>query len=371
MGKYYSLQRIKEKKARYNLIYGERSNGKTFSVLEEGLKIVIKSDYTKQFCIIRRWEEDFKGKNGEQQFEGFINNKEKGNILEKMTNGKYNYIKYQSKRWYLAKKTIDVDGKECFEINKTPFCYAFGIASEEHYKSLSFPNIVLVLLDEYITRRYYLNDEFILFTSLLSTIIRDRDDVIIYMCGNSINKYCVYHIEMGLHNVNKMKKGDIDVYKYGDSGLVVAIEYSDSPSKKKKSNVYFAFNNPKLKMITDGEWEIDIYPHLPTKYRPKDVILHYYIVFNNEKLECKIIKVDDMLFTYIHRKTTDIKDDNKRFVYQQDYDVKENYRRNITKCFTNIEKFIYSFYVKDKVFYQDNEVGEIVRNYLMWCTHGN
>ena len=33
-----------------------------------------------------------------------------------------------------------------------------------------------------------------------------------------------------------------------------------------------------------------------------------------------------------------------------------------------VEKHIAEYYKSDKVFYQDNEVGEIVRNYLLWCT---
>ena len=33
----------------------------------------------------------------------------------------------------------------------------------------------------------------------------------------------------------------------------------------------------------------------------------------------------------------------------------------------DIEKKIAIFYTRDKVYYQDNEVGEIVRNYLQWC----
>ena len=32
-----------------------------------------------------------------------------------------------------------------------------------------------------------------------------------------------------------------------------------------------------------------------------------------------------------------------------------------------LEKRIARFYAEDKIFYQDNEVGEIVRNYLIWC----
>lgn len=35
---YYSLKNILQKKAVYNIIIGERSNGKTYAVLREGVK---------------------------------------------------------------------------------------------------------------------------------------------------------------------------------------------------------------------------------------------------------------------------------------------------------------------------------------------
>ena len=365
--KFYSLDNIKSKKAIYNMIFGERSNGKTYSVLEEILKIHIESNYVQQGAIFRRWDEDFKGKNGEQQFDGFINNI-KGNQIQKLTKGKYNTIVWQSRRWYLANTTIDEDGKMTKVVAEYPFCFAFALTNDEHYKSLSYPQITTILFDEFITRKYYLPNEFITFQSLLSTIIRGRDNVIIYMCGNTINKYTPYFKEMGLNHVQQMKKGDIDVYDYGESGLRVAVEYADSPSKKgKSSDKYFAFDNPKLKMITHGEWEIDVYPHLPFKYSPKDVIYNYFIVFENNTLHCKIIEKDDELITYIHQKTTPIKDDGVSLIYQQDYTSKVNHRRKITKPMTQLEKKILSFFYNDKVFYQDNEIGEIVRNYLQWC----
>lgn len=366
--KYYSLRNILSKDAIYNLIFGERSNGKTFSVLEYGIIEWVNSNEKNQIGIIRRWDEDFKGKNGEQQFDGFIHNK-KGNLIEKLTKGKYNNIKYQSRRWYMCNTTIDEKGNVKDEVCVRPFAIAFSLTNCEHYKSLSFNDITTILFDEYITRKYYLPQEFIDFQNVLSTIIRDRDNVKIFMCGNSVNKYCVHHLEMGLNHIPKMKKGDIDVYNYGESGLVVAVEYSDSPSKKgKKSDKYFAFDNPKLKMITSGEWEIDIYPHLPYKYKPKDIIYNYFISFNNELLHCEVIKVDKDIFTFIHRKTTPIKEDEKGMIYSNDLSSpKMNYRRKINKPTTKLEKNIYTFFIRDKVFYQDNDVGEVVRNYLMWC----
>ena len=357
---FYTLDSILAHNADYNMIYGERSNGKTTAVLRYGLESYINSGYVNQLAIIRRWEEDFKGKNGQQMFENIVHL----GWVEELTNKKYNSVYYYSQRWFLC--NYDEFGNKTAQADE-PFALGFSITSEEHYKSTSYPNVKTILFDEFITRQYYLPEEFVKFQNLLSTIIRLRTDVKIFMCGNTINKYCPYFAEMGLTGIKNQKKGTIDIYTYGDSTLKVAVEYSDFPSKKKASNKYFAFNNPKLEMITHGGWEIDIYPHLPVKYKPKDVQYRFFILFDDEKLEGKIICVDDVTFLYIHRKTTPIKEDNEYIVYDKTPNYKRNYRTNILKPYGKIDKYIKYLIDIKKVFYQDNEVGEIMNNYIKSC----
>jgi hypothetical protein len=93
----------------------------------------------------------------------------------------------------------------------------------------------------------------------------------------------------------------------------------------------------------------------------------YFIDFDSNLLQCEVVQVDDVCFTFIHRKTTPLKDPDTELVYSPKYDPRPNWRRKITKPMLPIEKRITEFYASDKVFYQDNEVGEIVRNYLIWC----
>lgn len=363
MNKFYTLTNIDKYNADYNIIYGERSNGKTTAVLSRGLKEHIDSGYVSQMGLIRRWEEDFKGKNGKQMFEGII----ALGWIEKWTKGLFNSIYYYGQRWFLCH--YNEKGEKDLQ-EEEPFALGFSLTSEEHYKSTSYPNINIILFDEFITRNYYLPDEFVKFQNLLSTIIRLRTNVKIYMCGNTINKYCPYFNEMGLTEIKKQKKGSIDVYRYGESDLVVAVEYSDFQAKKKESNKYFAFNNPKLSMITNGGWEIDIYPHLPHKYTPKDIVYHFYIIFDRDIVQGNVITVNDTIFIYFHRKTTPIREDNAQLVYQQSPDYRRNYRTNIFKPQTRLDKKIVDLILKEKVFYQDNEVGEILNNYYKWCKSG-
>lgn len=358
--KYYSLDNILKLNADYNIIYGERSNGKTTAVLLYALKDYVESGYKNQLALFRRWEEDFKGKNGSQLFKAIV---ELG-FVEKITNGKFNSIYYYGQRWFLAK--YNENGEKIFQIDE-PFCLGFSLTSEEHYKSTSYPNVRTILFDEFLTRSYYLPDEFIKFQNLVSTIVRLREDIKIFMCGNTVNKYCPYFNEMGLTNIKTQKKGTIDLYTYGESSLKVAVEYSDFDSSHKKSNKYFAFNNPKLDMIKTGSWEIAIYPHLPHKYKPEDVRYVYYIKFDDELLQCEIIKSNELRtsFTFIHRKTSEIKDD--KIVFTPNIDVRKNYFRKINKPYNKLTRKIYEYFVKDKIFYQSNDIGEIVRNYIIWC----
>lgn len=358
--KFYTLDNILTHNADYNVIYGERSNGKTTAVLHYALEDYINSGYVNQLAIVRRWEEDFKGKNGQQMYENIV----ALGWIEQLTKGRYNSVYYWSQRWYLC--YYDEYGNKK-EQEENPFALGFSITSEEHYKSTSYPNIKTVLFDEFITRQYYLPEEFVKFQNLLSTIIRLRTDVKIFMCGNTINKFCPYFAEMGLTGIKNQRRGTIDVYTYGESSLRVAVEYSDFPSKKKASNKYFAFGNPKLEMITNGGWEIDIYPHLPQKYKPKDVQYRFYITFDNEILEGEIICVNDVMFLYIHRKTTPVREKTEWLVYQQTPDYRRNYRTNILKPYGRVDKYIKMLIDTKKIFYQDNEVGEIMNNYMKWC----
>lgn len=356
--KFYSLKNILTKHAQYNVIFGERSNGKTYSVLKYAVERFAQTG--EQLAIVRRWQDDFTGKRGAAMFDALTTNNE----IHRATGGEWTGVYYWGSRWFFCR--YDENGKR--ENCELPFAYGFSISSMEHDKSTSYPNITTICFDEFLTRSSYIQDEFVLFMNVISTIVRHRTNVKIFMLGNTVNKYCPYFNEMGLTHVKDMKPGDIDVYRYGDSELMVAVEYCDTSNKSgKASDLYFAFDNPKLSMITGGTWEIDIYPHCPVKYKPNEILFTYFIQFNADLLQCEIIQHDDLLFTFIHRKTTQLKDPDNELIFSPDFDPRPNWKRKITKPSSPLEQKIAMFYVKDKIFYQDNEIGEIIRNYLMWC----
>ena len=357
---YYSLNDILKYDATYNFIIGMRSNGKTFACLEYILDKYIETG--KAGAIIRRYDLDYKKGKGEQIFSAFVNNV-RGNLIEQKTKGKYNSYRYFGGSFTLCKRN---EQGELESSDLTPFAYTFAITQQEHYKSISYPTIYTALFDEVITRDGYLDSEFVEFQNLLSTIIRDKEGFKIFMCANTINKYCPYFEEMGLTHVKEQKKGTIDLYTYGSSSLKVAVEYTPILNKIKKVNdMYFAFDNPRLKMITDGEWEIDIYPHLPFKYKPEEVVFKFFIDFNGEVFCGEVIEKDDVLFTFVHRKTTPITE--KEYpVYTTKIVPDYNYTRKFFKPKNNAEKLILNMFQNEQFYYQDNAVGETLRNFFMW-----
>lgn len=354
-GSYYSLDRIKKRGAEYNLIIGERSNGKTYAVKMEMLKALAK-DGT-QSALIRRWDEDFKRARGANMFSDIVENGE----ISRLFGDKYDGITYYRHAWYMTKKD-EKTGKPVKEIE--PFCYAFALTSMEHDKSTSYPRVRTILFDEMLTRKQYVPDEFILFMNVLSTIIRERDGVTIYMLGNTVSHFSPYFGEMGLKHIRQMKQGDIDVYTYGEHGCKVAVEYIGESKFLKKSNKYFAFDNPKLNMIKSGAYELDIHPHLTRRYKSSEIMFIYFVLYEEYTLQCEVVQTGDEVFTFVHEKTTEIKNPDDDLIFTTEITSRRNYRVGILKPRDKMGDKIAYFYKHNLVFYQNNEVGEIMTNYI-------
>lgn len=360
--KYYSLKNILSYNADYNIIVGERSNGKTYACIQYALENYIKNK--KQSAYLRRWKEDIKTNRCETLFKSLIEN----DVIKELTNNEYSNVVFYRGKWFLA--NYDDELKKMVA-DKNPFMYAFSLSDTEHDKSTQYPNIDTIIFDEFITRQYYLPDEFILFMNTISTIVRDKNDVKIFMLGNTVNKFCPYFSEMGLTKITEQLQNTIDLYKYGNdllkNNLLVAVEYCNSLQEQKKSNKYFAFDNPKLQMITGGKWELELYPHLPIglKIKNSDIKFRFFILFNNKKVTGNIIETGKQLFIFFHWCTSEIKiDDKKNLIYSLYINGLPNWHSNIFSRQSTIDNKIANMFLMKKVFYQSNDIGEFVKNYI-------
>lgn len=356
----YDINPIYDIKSPYRMIYGERSNGKTYQVMEKFLWDAYHNH--KQFAYIRRLDEQLKGKRGDNLLEAF----EQNGSIAAMTGGEWDGVKYYSRRWYWTRTEV-VNDKYITTTSDEPIGYAFALTQTMNDKGASFRGIWNICFDEFIDRTGYLQDDFVLFMNTLSTIIRDRDGVEIWMLGNTVNKYCPYFAEMGLTHAKDLAPGKIEVYTYGDSKLSVAVEHTKPNAQGKASDHYFAFDNPKLNMITSGEWELDIYPRTPRKYKPKDILITTYLVYDRETVQIDLVDVDCQTFVNVSPKTTPIKDEEADIVYSTRADPRENWRTYITRPIYEFERLMLELLRQNKWFYATNTCGELVRNYMQFC----
>lgn len=364
--KFYDIKPILKLGCKYNLIYGERSSGKTHGALEVGARNYLEKG--EQMAVIRRYREDFRGQRGQAYFETLVKDGNGKNKIKAMSGGRFDRIIYNSSRWYMAYWDEDLQKNI---LDEKPFAYAFALTEMEHDKGNSYADVTTIFMDEFITRTGYLPDEFVLFMNCVSTIVRSRDNVTVIMAANCLasGKYNPYFREMGLKHVDNMKPGDIEVYNYANSNLKVAVEYTDSPNKKgKPSDVYFAFDNPKLQMITGGQWEIDIYPHLTKPVNESDIVYSYFIQFEDRTFQADIVINGVDKFTFIHEKTTPIKYPETDLIYNLTPCEQHNYHTNLLKPINDLTKKVTMFFNANKVFYQSNEIGEIIQQYLTQCS---
>lgn len=355
---FYNLKKINSKNALYNIIIGQRSNGKTYACIEQAIKAYFKTG--ERTAYMRRFKEDLTPRNIGELLTPHLP------LIEKLSRGEFNAIKYYNREFTLCYKNEkgDIEYKD-----ETSIIKCFALNTWESAKGADNGYFKYIIFDEFLTRQYYLKDEFIIFTQLLSSIIRNRDGTTIYMLANTVNKFCPYFSEMGLSNVDKMMQGTIDVYRYGQSDLTVAVEYCAESGTSKKVSKYFAFNNPRLEMVTKGSWEIDNYPHCPIEYDKKDVVYHAFIDFNGILIHGEIVNYYDDYnktvhhFVYFYQQTKPIDLEKVEVLYTDKYDTNILHCNGANVQPTKMHEMFIRLIKTHNDYYNTNETGEIVRNW--------
>lgn len=239
---YYRLTRIMSHPAAYYMIFGERGPGKSYSVKEYSL---IQYHQTGQkFVYIRRFQrQKIKRRN-----RNWI--KDVQDMAYKMFNS-YVYYDY-SDGFYIEKE----DG------TRQQIGYALSIEEGADDKGSNFQDVDTVIFEEFVENKY-LDDEVNRFLNLLSTIIRKRTDVKVFMLGNTVTKTCPYFTAFGI-DIHKIKIGNIYQVTH-QRGVTIAIEHTKSfvargETRANQTNKYFGFDNQdQVSMIMYGDWETKDY----------------------------------------------------------------------------------------------------------------
>ena len=291
--KYYSLDNILKTGCRWMLLYGMRSNGKSYSVKKRALTKAW--DNHEPFIYLRRWGEDIKM----SQLTYFDDMP-----VYKYTNGENSCVVPYQGSWYWG--NVLESGR--IERRPKPIGRYCALAEYERYKSQVF-NAERILYEEFLTNKMYLGSrdkpEPRLLMQFVSTVARDRN-IEVYLIGNTVSRVCPYIEEWGLKGMLNQRPGTIDIYHLrGENGVVdFAVENCEVVATKSK--MFFGLSS---KQITSGEWEVDEMPKLLKPYEYYDMIYEVCIIASEFKFVIQLMYDDNAqgLFAYVYPMTKDRK----------------------------------------------------------------
>ena len=210
--------------ARIRIIMGQRSNGKTFQVIK---KIVdAHHERGESGYYVRRWGDDLKAEEIENLF-----------------------LKHDPDIKYYRHTFRDDAGTVCGTV---------ALTKSEHFKGVVVPpSCKYIFLDEMFPETREIYREFERWQSVVSTIVRDRDDVIIYMVGNTIRRTSTYFDHYGI-DPKKLRKGEISLIevKQRDGSIVkIAVEWCSKNYHVARNSNYYFVDTAEENMIIDGDFE--------------------------------------------------------------------------------------------------------------------
>lgn len=271
--KRYNIDKISQEGANFNIIYGERSGGKSYQVKHKKAinsflfgreeyfddyknpGNIIKKCIEKgsRFIYLRRWKEEINSFTITQYFADVD--------IHNLTDGRYDTVDYYRKKIYLAR--ISEDGKI---VKGEHIGYATALSVEQNFASLSFLDVTDIIFEEFMSRSGYLANEPTKLLNFYSTIDRKRGTTKVWLLGNTITKVCPYINEWGLTTiVRNQKQGTIDFVwvttnNFDDDNIEIkvkiAIEYCEDTG-----STSFIFGKH-ANMLNNGSWQTDPQPKL-------------------------------------------------------------------------------------------------------------
>ena len=287
---YYNIDPLDSKGCDINLLWGERSNGKSYQVKhKKGINKFIESaiENRKRFVYLRRFVKETSTEKVERYFADID--------VARITNNKYNCITVYRKELFLS--FFDINTGKTSRGEKIG--YVMVLALEQDYAGSSYLDVEDLIFEEFMSRSEYLHDEPDKLMNLYSTIDRKRHKLRMWLVGNTISKVCPYINDWGLLDiVNNQKQGTIATTKI-DTGSVdengkklfvtIAIEHCANTGTSS-----FAIGKHK-DMLNKGEWQSDPQPHLPKSYKKYKVMFRFIFYFKGFKYISELLQdIEDL-----------------------------------------------------------------------------
>lgn len=370
MAKFFDIRSVINEvpDAQIYMFIGERSNGKTYSSLSYALDKYVENGA--RFVYIRRLAESVRAQYMRNLFWG---NTKTGDVANHMNKLGYVGLQFFSGAFWC---TVENEQGRVVRLDE-PCGYTQAISTWETSKGASIPYADTIIFDEFITRGSYFDNEPVLFENLISSIVRDSANAQVIMLANTVSWNCPYFREWGLNHIRTMKQGTFNIYQSGDNQRKIVVCYTEHTDAK-ASDIYFSYDNPRSRMITKGVWETAEYPLFSEVSARADKWYYgepcYVQSIDGYGLKLQPICTDDgmdcLLVFHMNRNLIDETGVDKRYIdrviYTDYFFPYANCRMALTKHTDDLSKFILNCLKLGKVFYENNEVGENLRNYLKW-----
>lgn len=325
--KWYRLDNILQYIAQYYVIIGERSNGKSYALNEYILDKFFK--HGEQFVYVKRYDEDVKKKYMSEVFPP----------LEDYVLKTYNKrIKFYQGQWLAYDSEGSGKLSECEVMG-----YAMSLTQSNRYKGTSYPKVTTILYEEFMSIDCtYIPDEINMFLNLVSTVVRYRTNVKVFMLANTISKYSPYFSALGLkaHRINKGsivtkvftdKKGFKTKFVIERTENVNVFDNKDNEEKV----VYNIFGNSGVgSMITTGDFEVHSYPKTIDNYTFEENKYQGCKLISKQYRSSMVIRFEDYYYRIY------IIDDNVKFITAfREIDVNSITYKNTTHIINGLKHF--------------------------------
>ena len=338
----YNLDSIDKIGARFNIIYGERSNGKSYQVKHK--KAVEKYLKTgKRFILMRRWKDEINTSAIEQYFQDVD--------IEKLTNGKYNCISMYRKRLYLSIYDNDLNKTKRFE----HIGYVVALSTEQNYAGASYLDVEDIIFEEFMSRGVYVANEPNKLMNFYATVDRKRLTTRVWLVGNTISRVCPYLKEWNLQQIiASQKQGTIKEVIIKDTNgndVKIAIEYCKSTGQTSGTI------GTNAKMINTGSWESKPQPHLPKSYNTYKKLYKIGFQYQGFKFLAELLTDNINTFWYIFPFYKEWK--SNILIFSDEIRIQRNWQTNIYDISINNQKIqnILNTFKEDKIFYSSDLCG--------------
>ena len=341
---------------KWYIITSERSVGKTTNILLIGM--VMYALYGTVSQLIRHHID--KASYYETLFNTIVAYN-KGQYIKKLTDGKYDSVKYHWKAFYYAKTAEN--GKIIRA--EEPFCVS--LAADECYSLCSFyeaPRGDWIILDECFNETNKA-DEFVHFVHLHKTIVRDRMSDKIILLGNNLDINNIWYRQLMINNeVRKMKKGQSRIAKTSE-GMPIFVLFMENRTPEKRrifNKSHYGFPHPELNAITgNGSWNVKMYPQACQLKDRVTLIRGIFFSYHDDLyLEGEFIDAKSGIYFLVHPALESTARDGD-VLYTLTFPREDN---QLLFGHDKLSKKILSMISSKRIVFADNETGDLFQKYI-------